>query len=241
MKTVKQISDISGVSVRTLHHYDSIGLLHPSGYTESGYRLYDNNAVKRLHCILIFRELGFPLKKIKQLVDDPDFDMADEMKKHIRLLRQQKEQTEKLISLAERIIENGDDIMDFTAFDKSKMKKYEQEAAKRYGKTDAYRQSTEKTASRTEAENLLIADGMMKLFARFGDIKESTPDSAEAKQAVTTLKDYITANYYECTNEILSGLGIMYAYDERFKANIDAAGGDGTALFVSQAIAEYTK
>lgn len=241
MKTVKQLSDLSGVSVRTLHHYDSIGLLNPSAYTESGYRLYDDNAVKKLRCILIFKELGFPLKKIKQLVDDPESDMTALLKTQLELLRRQKERTQRIITLTEKVIENGDDIMDFTPFDKSKAKEYEAEAQKLYGETRAYRQSAEKTAGRTKTENALIADGMMKLFLRFGEIKENAPDSAEARVAVEALKSYITANYYNCTNEILSGLGLMYANDERFKANIDAAGGDGTAVFASRAIAAYTK
>lgn len=103
MKTVKEVSRITGVSVRTLHHYDAIGLLKPTAVTEAGYRLYDDAALKRMQSILLFRELQFPLKDIKRILDAPDFDPMTALAQQVRLLEMQREHLEQLISHAREI------------------------------------------------------------------------------------------------------------------------------------------
>ena len=103
MKTVHEVSQISGVSVRTLHHYDAIGLLRPTAVTEAGYRLYDDTALARLQSILLFRELEFPLKEIKRIMDDPQFDQATALEQQIRLLELQQERLSRLIGLPARL------------------------------------------------------------------------------------------------------------------------------------------
>lgn len=105
MKTVKEVSRLTGVSVRTLHHYDNIGLLRPARTTEAGYRLYDNGALERLQIILLFRELKFPLREIKDLLDRPDFDKTKALEQQMRLLQLQKEHIEGLVDLARGIKE----------------------------------------------------------------------------------------------------------------------------------------
>ena len=117
MKTVHEASQISGVSVRTLHHYDAIGLLRPTAATEAGYRLYDDTALARLQSILLFRELAFPLKEIKRIMDDPQFDQATALEQQIRLLELQQEHLSRLIDLARETMKTGVTNMDFTAFD----------------------------------------------------------------------------------------------------------------------------
>ena len=97
MRTVHEVSRLAGVSVRTLHHYDAIGLLPPTGLTEAGYRLYDDTALARLQTILLFRELEFPLKDIKRMLDDSNFDQTAALADQIRLLELRQARLERLV------------------------------------------------------------------------------------------------------------------------------------------------
>ena len=235
MKTVHEVSQISGVSVRTLHHYDAIGLLRPTAVTEAGYRLYDDTALARLQSILLFRELAFPLKEIKRIMDDPQFDQATALEQQIRLLELQQERLSRLIDLARETMKTGVTHMDFTAFDNSKLEQYAAEVKERWGNTDAYQES----AQRPAAEQKDAAAGLMAQFARMGRLRTGDPAGQEAQDAVRELQQFITKHFYTCTPEILSGLGQMYTADDRFRASIDAAGGEGTADFAGKAITVY--
>ena len=139
MKTVREVSRITGVSVRTLHHYDAIGLLKPAQVTEAGYRLYDDAALGRLQTILLFRELQFPLKEIRDLLDTPDFDPMAALDDQIRLLQLRREHLDRLIDHARQIQKTGVMNMDFKAYDTKKLDAYAAEAKKRWGHTDAWR------------------------------------------------------------------------------------------------------
>ena len=235
MKTVHEVSQISGVSVRTLHHYDAIGLLRPTAVTEAGYRLYDDTALARLQSILLFRELAFPLKEIKRIMDDPQFDQATALEQQIRLLELQQERLSRLIDLARETMKTGVTHMDFTAFDNSKLEQYAAEVKERWGNTAAYQES----AQRPAAEQKDAAAGLMAQFARMGRLRTGGPAGQEAQDAVRELQQFITKHFYTCTPEILSGLGQMYTADDRFRASIDAAGGEGTADFAGKAITVY--
>lgn len=126
--------------------------------------------------------------------------------------------------------------MDFKAFDTQKIEKYAAEAKEKWGKTEAYQEYEQKTkASKPDA------DGMMGIFAEIGAARQLEPDSEAVQALVSKLQQFITDNYYTCTREILKGLGQMYVADERFKQNIDLAGGEGTAEFVAKAIEIYCK
>ena len=241
MKTVQQVSKLTGVSVRTLHHYDQIGLLKPSKTTEAGYRLYDEEALRKLQTILFFRELEFPLKQIKSFLDDPAFDARKALDDQIRLLELRAEQLEKLIAHARQIQTTGVIPMDFSAFDKSKQEAYAREAKQRWEKTDAYKEFEEKTAGQTQEQQNAAGNGLMAIFARMGAIRTGGPNTVEAQALVKELQDYITANYYTCTKQILRGLGMMYIAGDDMTANIDAAGGEGTAQFAHEAIEIYCK
>ena len=241
MKTVHEVSRLAGVSVRTLHHYDAIGLLKPAQLTEAGYRLYDDAALRKLQSILLLRQLRFPLAGVKALLDSPNFDARAALRDQIGLLELQRAQLDKLVMFARNLLESGDDSMDFSAFDTTSYDAYAAEARARWGDTDAYRASLEKTAARSEDENAAAADALMAVFADFGKIKTLDPASTEAQAQVEALRRCITAYYYPCTKEILAGLGQMYIEDERFRVNIDHAGGEGTAQFAAAAIAEYCK
>ena len=239
MKTVQQVSKLTGVSVRTLHHYDQIGLLKPAKVTEAGYRLYDETALKRLQAILFFRELEFPLKQIGEILDRPGFDFSSVLADQIRLLELRAEQLQKLISHARQIQKTGVIPMDFSAFDRTKQESYAAEAKKRWGSTDAYKEFEQKTAGQTQAQQNAAGDGLMTIFARMGTIRTADPAASEAQALVKELQDYITAHYYTCTKQILRGLGMMYIAGDDMTANIDAAGGAGTAQFAHEAIEIY--
>ena len=152
MKTVKDVCKLAGISVRTLHHYDDIGLLKPTKVTEAGYRLYDDTALGRLQTILLFRELQFPLKEIKTILDRPEFDPMEALNQQIHLLELQRQHLDGLISHARELQRTGVFTMDFSSFDTSEMDKYAAEAKAKWGKTDAYREFEQKTANQTTAQ-----------------------------------------------------------------------------------------
>ena len=239
MKTVNEVSKLTGISVRTLHHYDEIGLLKPTEVTEAGYRLYDDIAMERLQHILLFKELQFPLKDIKEILDSPDFDRDKALEQQIELLTLKKEHLENLILYARGIKLMGVKYMDFKAFDTKKMDEYAAQAKENWGKTDAYKEFEEKSKDWTEETTGNIAKDMMVLFVEFGEMKDLDPSDEKVQAQVKRLQDYITKNFYNCTNEILSGLGQMYACGGEFTTNIDNAGGEGTAEFCNRAIQIY--
>ncbi len=239
MRTVKEVSKVTGVSVRTLHHYDAIGLLKPSKVTEAGYRMYDDTALSRLQNILLFRELQFPLKEIKAILDSPDFDPSEAIAQQIRLLELQYKHLGELLAFAREIQSKGVTNMDFDVFDKNEIEKYKAEVIAKWGNTKAYQEYAQKDIAGEEVRYDKSANELMAIFSELGGLKHLTPDSHEVQKKISELQKFITDHYYVCTNEILKGLGQMYVDDERFRKNIDRAGGDGTAEFVSRAISAY--
>ena len=236
MMTVKQVSELTGVSIRTLRYYDKIGLLSPSDHTEGGYRLYDDTALERLQQILLFRELEFPLKDIMSIMERKDFDRRKALDQQIELLELKKQHLQKLIDFARGIKMLGVRAVDFTAFDRSKLDEYAQRAKAEWGDTPEYKEFEEKDSKRTAAENDQLTERFMTLFAEFGELKGGSPDSPEAQAQVRKLQSFITENMYTCTDEILRGLGKMYAAGGELTENIDRAGGKGTAEFTAAAI-----
>lgn len=239
MKTVRQVMELSGLTARTLHYYDAIGLLSPTVVTEAGYRLYDDAALARLQAIMLFRELEFPLKDIKTILDDPNFDQKEAMAQQIKLLELRREHLRRLIELARELQQKGNGYMDFQAFDHTEMDRYVQEVKDRWSGTAAYAESVEKLKGKTKEEKEAMGDGLMALFAQLGALKEQGPDSDLAQKKVAEVQRYITAHFYHCTDEMLAGLGQMYVVDERMRQNIDKAGGEGTASFAARAIEAY--
>ena len=236
MKTVHEISDLTGLSIRTLQYYDKTGLLKPAAYSEAGYRLYDESSLMKIQQIMLFRELEFPLKDIKTILDDPDFDKTKALEAQIELLKLKKEQIDKLIVYAELLLKNGGNDMDFDAFDKTKLKEYAEKARETWGNTQAYSEYEEKSKGRTDAENGILAKEMMDIFRDIGRLKDLGPESEEVRVKIRELQEHITKNYYKCTDEILKSLGTMYASGGEFTKNIDKAAGEGTAVFVNEAI-----
>lgn len=241
MKTVKEVSRLTGVSVRTLHHYDAIGLLKPTCLTEAGYRLYDDTALQRMQSILLFRKLQFPLKEIQQILDSPGFDQTEALQQQIKLLELQRNHLNDLIAHARAIQNAGGNIMDFTPFDTAEMDAYAAQAKQKWGATDAYREFEKKTEGQTKQQLRNTGDALMDIFAQFGAIRHLAPGSEEAQALTAQLQNFITGHYYTCTRQILRGLGQMYIAGDSMTQNIDRAGGQGTAAFVHQAIEIYCK
>lgn len=241
MKTVKQVSKQTGVSVRTLHHYDAIGLLKPTQVTGAGYRLYDDTALQRLQVILLFRELQFPLREIQEILDSPGFDPMGALDQQIRLLELQRQHLDDLISHARKIQQTGVIQMDFTPFDRSSLDEYTAQAKAKWGKTEAYQEFEAKTAGQTAQQMDSTGEQLMDIFREFGTLRHLPAADAQVQALVAKLQRFITDHYYNCTDQILRGLGQMYIAGDEMTENIDRSGGEGTAQFAHDAIKIYCK
>ncbi len=235
---IKEFAEISGVSIRTLRYYDEIGLLKPAFVDENtGYRYYDENSAARMQEILFYRELDFPLKNIFDILSSPKYDKQNALTEQKKLLILKKERLERLIAAVEKALK-GEIVMN--EFNNNDFEKYKSEVKERWGNTKAYAeyQDKSKTAG-NERQNAAFIE-LEAIFAEFAArmCSGNTPESDEVQNLIKKLKDHITANFYNCTDDILSGLGKMYIADERFKNNIDKHF-VGTAEFVSKAIEIY--
>ena len=231
---IKEFAEQIGVSVRTLHYYDEIGLLKPSEVdAQNGYRFYDEKSLERMQEILFYRELDFSLKTIAQILSSPDYDKQQALTRQRKLLLAKKERLEQLINALDGL-EKGEGFMKNNEYEKLK-NEYAEEVRQRWGSTDAYKESQQRNTDFNKAAVLLD-----EVFEEFAELNRSgiSPDNEAAKIQVEKLQRCITENFYTCTNEILAGLGQMYVADERFKNNIDKHG-EGMAEFVSQCIKSY--
>lgn len=238
---ISEVAKLTGITVRTLHYYDEVGLLKPSEITEAGYRLYSREDLEILQQILFFIELDFPLSQIKEIMNNPNYDKEEALKKQKELLIQQRQRIEGLIKLIEKRIE-GDNNMSFKEFDMNEIeenkKKYAKEVKERWGTSKAYEESEKKTSSYNKEKWGDINQETSEIFKGFAELRNSDPGSEEVQELVRRWQKYITDNFYTCTNEILSGLGLMYVEDERFKENLDK-NGEGTAKLMAEAIKIY--
>ena len=239
MKTVNEVSKLTGVSIRTLQYYDRIGLLKPAQRTQAGYRLYDDTALERLQQILLFRELEFSLVEIKAILDAPDFDRTKALDQQIELLTLKKQRLEAIIGLAREIKNKGEITMDFNVFDTKKIEEYSARAKQEWGGTKEYAEYAEKSSRRSVQEETDKAKELMAIFAEFGSMRGMDVACDEVREQVKKLQKCITENYYSCSDEMLVSLGQMYTANEEFRKNIDDAGGKGTAEFVCSAIKVY--
>ena len=241
MMTVNEVSKLAGVSIRTLQYYDKIGLLHPTGHTDAGYRLYDDTDLERLQHILLFRELEFSLKDIASIINSPDFDRSKALEQQIEMLKLKREHIDNLMNFALGIKMLGVKHMDFKAFDRSKLDEYSRQAKDMYKESPEYKEMEEKSKNRTKEEEGILADRFMLLFKEAGTLKDTDPASPEAQDLVKRIQDFITENLYTCSKKILSGLGKMYSGGGDFTKNIDEYGGEGTAEFIDKAIQIYCR
>ncbi len=235
---VLEVAALSHLSKRALHYYDDIGLLRPKRQDENGYREYDEDDLKRLEQILLYREMEFPLKDIARILDGQKADTAAMMKKHKAVLTAKRERLDRILELIEKRIK-GEKAMDFEAFDEraieSAKAKYEAEAKARWGNTDAYRESSQRTQKYTKEDWDKISEEADAICRRFYEMKDLKPDDKKRLVLAEAWRRHINIYYYDCTYEILSGLGQMYVADERFTQTIDQFG-EGTAKAMSESI-----
>ncbi|MEC0370547.1 MerR family transcriptional regulator [Paenibacillus chibensis] len=238
---VKEVAELAGISVRTLHHYDDIGLLHPSETTEAGYRVYTGEDLALLQQILFFRELGFPLKQIREIVSRPDFNRREAMELHHKLLLEKRVRLERMIETLEKTMkhEKGEIEMTnedkFAGFDFSS-NPYEQEARERWG-DQAVDESNAKLNKLSKTEQEQLGEEMNAIYRKLAALRNEPPASEEAQQAIGEWYDWLN-RMGKYSLEAFKGLGQMYVDDERFTRNIDQFG-EGLARFMRDAMAEY--
>lgn len=242
MKRVKEVAELTGISVRTLHYYDEIGLLTPAT-TETGYRLYSNDDLEKLQQILFFRALDFSLKKIKTILEEPGFDRMEALNYQKEILHEKKRRLDKMITMIDKTIQNvkGEKTMTdqerFAGFDFSQ-NPYEQEARERYG-DEAINRSKKKINSLSKEEKNALGHSFDSIYKRLANLRNGSPEADEAQKAIHDWYEFLNGNVgYHYTLEAFEGLGQMYVDDERFTKNIDQYG-EGLALFMREAMKVY--
>ena len=240
---ISDVAKLTGVTVRTLHYYDEIGLLKPGEVTDAGYRVYNDADLEVLQQILFFRELDFPLEDIRKIMQNPAYEKESALRKQRELLLQKRVRLDSLIDLVDKTLK-GERDMSFRQFDTAEIeatkKKYAEEAKQRWGATAAYAEYEKRSARTSDAQQRMLDGEGAMILSEFGRNRSLAPDSAQAQALVKRWQDYITSGYYTCTREILSCLGQMYVGDARFTEHIDQYG-EGTAAFMAAAIEVYTR
>lgn len=243
MYTVKQLSDLAGVSVRTLHYYDEIALLKPSSVNENSYRFYDEAAVLRLQQILFYREMGVGLLQIKEILDSPTFNLVSALEAHRALLEQKIERLQHLVSTVDSTIMHlvGEvevsEAQLFAGFEE-KQKEYEKQAAELWGEASV-RESRQRWDRYTpEQQRSIFAEGR-QIYADVAAAMQrgAKPDSAEVRAVLSRWHQHLRY-FYEPTPEILRGLGQMYNEHPDFIATFQQFHPDLPPYF-SQAVASY--
>ncbi len=241
--SVGQVADLAGVTIRTLHHYDEIGLLSPSGRSLAGYRIYEEPDLERQQQILFYRELGFALEEIVTIVDDPRTDAVGHLRRQRGLLTERIERLRKMVAAIDYEMEVR--VMDIKLTPEERLEVFgdfnpedhAEEAERRWGDTDAYRQSQRRVSNYTKEDWLKIKAEHDEVAANLATLFESgaTPDSEEAMVAAEAHRRHISRWYYDCSHEIHRGLAKLYVSDERFRANYDALA-PGLSEFIRDAI-----
>lgn len=238
---VKEVADLVGISVRTLHHYDEIGLLIPDKESESGYRLYSDDHLETLQQILFFRELGFPLKKIKDILNSPSFDRKEALALHYKMLLEKRNQLDQLIQTVEKSMthaEGGVEMSNqekFVGFDFGQ-NPYEQEARERWGDA-AIDRSNAKIGKMKPSEQQALGEKMNEIYRKLAGLRHTSPSSEEAQEAIRSWYDVLN-EMGDYSPEAFKGLGQMYVDDVRFTESIDQFG-EGLAEFMRDAMAIF--
>lgn len=244
--TVGEVALLTRLSVRTLHHYDEIGLLRPGARTEAGYRLYTPADLARLWRVLSYRELGFPLAEITRLLDAPPEGEVASLRTQVALLQEKQRRTQATLNAALAYLkaaERGKGVPNMTnaelkdIFDGFDPAEHEAEAQERWGDTDAYTQSARRTSRYSKADWEAVKAEMNAIYERYLAlmVAGTPPDSAEARAVAADHHAHISARYYDASPEMMRGLAQMWVADERFTRNIDQAG-EGLAAYQSAAV-----
>ncbi|GGH31754.1 MerR family transcriptional regulator [Paenibacillus segetis] len=240
---VKEVADLVGISVRTLHHYDEIGLLIPEETTEAGYRKYSQDNLTMLQQILFFKELGFPLRKIGEIINDPSFDRQEALMLHRKMLLERRRRLDGIIATIDKTIQHSKgeiemtDKEKFAGFDFSS-NPYEQEARERWGNA-AVEQANDKVGKMSKSGQEALSEGMNDIYRKLANLRGTSPQSAEAQAAIGEWYDFLN-RLGSYSSEAFKGLGQMYVDDERFTKNIDQFG-EGLAQFMCEAMSVFAE
>lgn len=228
---ISEVARLAGVTVRTLHHYDEIGLVRPSGRTEAGYRLYDRAAVERLQEVLLYRALEFPLDEIRKIVDDEDYDRGQALREQHELLTERAERAASLLKAVEAAMNAHDrginltdeELLEVFGEQGEEQLAYADEARERWGRSDAWEQSQRRTSTFTKDDWIRVkAEGEEQVAAFVTALRAGlAPTSPEAMDAAETARRHINDNFYECSHDMHANLGEMYVADPRFAATYD--------------------
>jgi MerR family transcriptional regulator, thiopeptide resistance regulator len=222
--TVGEVARAAGVTVRTLHHWDEIGLLSPGARSDAGYRLYGYRDLERLQRILAYRRLGLELDKIAAILDDPDADPADHLRHHHELLSSRRAELTRMIEAVEKTMEARklgiqlDPEELFEVFGEHDPTQYADEVEERWGDTDAYRESRRRAASYSKADWQGMKAEAEDHGRRLAEALRAghAPDSAEAMDLAEEHRQHISRWFYDCPPAMHRALGEMYLADARF-------------------------
>jgi MerR family transcriptional regulator, thiopeptide resistance regulator len=241
--TVGQVAERSGVTIRTLHHYDEIGLLRPSRRSASGYRLYTDEDLVRLQHVVVYRRLGFPLEEVAVLLDDPEADVAAHLRRQRAAVMSRLDELGELVTAIDRALEAEVSGMQLTPEEQRELfgedfkEEYQEEARERWGDTEAWRQSQQRTSQYTKADWQAIkaeADGINARLVEALQAGEPA-DSAAAMDAAEAHRQHISRWFYDCPAEMHANISEMYVSDPRFaKTYEDMA--PGLAQYVRDAV-----
>jgi DNA-binding transcriptional MerR regulator len=240
--TVGRVADLSGVTIRTLHHYDEVGLLSPGGRSASGYRIYEDRDLERLERILFYRELGFTLDEISTIVDDPHTDALGHLRRQRGLLTERIGRLNAMVDAIDYEMEARTMDIPLTpeerleVFGEFRPEDYAEEAEQRWGETAAFKESQRRVSGYTKEDWQRLKAEEEEIRARLAAALDAglAPESEEAMAAAEAHREYISHWFYECSYEIHRGLTEMYVSDERFRSNYDATA-PGLAAFVRDA------
>ncbi len=241
--TIKQLANLAGISVRTLHHYDSIGILEPSRVKNNGYRYYEEKELLKLQQILFFRELDFPLLEIRQIINNPNFDMEKALNDQRKLIELKKERLASLIKTINKTIKkiNKENTMEdkelYGGLSNEKMEEYAKEAKERWGHTEAYRQSQERTKNWTKEDYKKLAENADKWMNNFALTMKHGPKSKIVQDLIAEHYNNLRT-FYEPNLKMYRGLADMYVADPRFTAYYEKYA-QGLAIFMKEAMYEY--
>jgi DNA-binding transcriptional MerR regulator len=227
--TVGRVARLAGVTVRTLHHYDEIGLLSPSERSGTGYRRYDDRDLERLQHILHYRDLGFSLEEIAEILDDPQADSVAHLRRQHELLTGRVKRLQEMITAVEFAMEAEKVGINLTPEERFEVwgdfnpDDYAEEAEQRWGQTDAYQESARRTARYTKEDWQRNKAESEEWGRRIVAVMEAglPADSTEAKELAEEHRAHISRWFYECSYEIHTGLADMYLADERFTATYE--------------------
>ncbi|MFJ6696310.1 MerR family transcriptional regulator [Streptomyces sp. NPDC091272] len=240
---VGKVAELAGVTVRTLHHYDAIGLLSPSGRSHAGHRRYDDGDLDRLQQILFYRELGFPLDQVAALLDDPESDPWEHLRRQHALLTGRIARLQEMAAAVETAMEARKMGINLTPEEKFEVfgdfdpDQYADEVRERWGGTEAYRESQHNAVTWTKEDWKRLTEGFDALHRRMAGLLDAgvAADSEQAMDVAEEHRGFISGNHYECGHEMHSSLGEMYVADARFTATYEAIR-PGLAVYMRDAM-----